>query len=231
VSERELDELYGLPLDEFTPARNELAKRLKSEGRSDEADEVKALRKPTVAVWLVNRLARERELDVRRLIKAGEALAEAQTSGGDFAEARREEHRVLGRLAQAARELAAREGVGTGAIERAMTTLRAAALSEEGRQLLEHGRLREELEPPGFEALAGVAAVAPRKKAPAKDDRAERKKALERAREHLRDARAEERELDAALRAAEREADKLRRKAEEAAERVAEAEAEVEQLS
>lgn len=231
MSERELDELYGLPLDEFTAARNELAKRLRSEGRKEEADEVKGLSKPTVAVWLVNRLARERELDVRRLIKAGEALGEAQASSGDFAEARREEHRVLGRLAQAAKEVAEREGVGTSAIERAMTTLRAAALSADGRQLLERGRLTEELEPPGFEALAGAAAAAPRTKAPAKDDRAKRKKALEQARVRLREARADERELDAALRAAEREADKLRRKAEEAAERVAEAQAEVESLS
>jgi hypothetical protein len=54
--ERELDALYQLPLDQFTSARDELAKRLRTDGQAEQAEQVKALRKPTVAVWLVNRL-------------------------------------------------------------------------------------------------------------------------------------------------------------------------------
>ena len=57
--EAEIDQLYQLPLGDFTAARDELAKRLRSEGRGDLAEEVKKHRKPAVAVWLVNRLARE----------------------------------------------------------------------------------------------------------------------------------------------------------------------------
>src|SRR6187401_768399 len=74
----ELDRLYELPLGEFTAARDDAAKRLRNEGRRELAAEVKRLRKPTLAVWLANRLAHERALDVKRLLKAGEALAASQ---------------------------------------------------------------------------------------------------------------------------------------------------------
>jgi hypothetical protein len=250
---RELDELYHLPLSEFTAARNELAKRLKTDGRGEEAEEVRALRKPTVPVWLVNRLAHERELDVQRLRKAGEALAKGQAaatagkSSDAFVEARQEEQRALTRLSEAAGEIAAREGLGAAATDRALETLRAASLSEEGRELLKRGRLTEELEPPGFEALAGlVGSAPPRTEAPAKkDDGSEQRQALKEARERVKELKAEERELEAAARdaardaaRAEKEAAALRSRASDAetdaadaAERRAEAEAEVERLT
>src|SRR5918911_2177174 len=175
----ELDRLYGLPLGEFTAARNELAKQLRGEGRREEAEHVKALRKPSVAAWLVNRIARERELDVQRLLKASETLrsAQAEAAAGHteaFADARRDEHQALERLAEAAQEIAAREGSGQAAVAQATQTLRAAALTDEGRELLKRGRLSEELEPPGFEALTGLMPAQPRKrsaKAPEKPKR------------------------------------------------------------
>ena len=43
-----------------------------------EIEEIKKLRKPTAAVWLVNQLARERQLDVQRLLKAGESLTNSR---------------------------------------------------------------------------------------------------------------------------------------------------------
>ena len=169
----DLDELYRLPLSEFTSARNELAKKLKADGDSEAADEVKALRKPSVAVWLVNRLTQERELDVQRLRKAGETLAQATAghSSDAFLDAQREQHRALARLGEAAREIAAREKVGAPAADRAVETLRAASLTDEGRELLKRGVFTEELDPPGFEALAGLVGGPPRKSAPAKDSR------------------------------------------------------------
>src|ERR671936_687467 len=119
--ERELDRLYALPPGEFTSARDELAKRLRADGRRELADQVKQLRKPPVAAWLVNRLARERELDIQRLLKAGETLRDAQADAAAgqteaFAQARRDEHEALERLAEAAREVAAREGAGQTAV-------------------------------------------------------------------------------------------------------------------
>jgi hypothetical protein len=190
----ELDRLYELPPAEFTAARDEAAKRLRAE------------------VWLANRLAHERELDVKRLLKAGEALGVSQAAGSaeDFAAARREEQHALERLAAAARELAGREGASAPAIERAVQTLRAAALTAEGRELLERGRLTEELEPPGFDALTGLPPARPakRKQPEPKTDRAERRRALEAARERLKELRADERERAKDARRAAKEAER-----------------------
>jgi hypothetical protein len=243
--EPELDRLYQLPPGEFTAARDELAKRLRDEGERDQSAEVKNLRKPPVAVWLVNRLARDRELDVQRLAKAGQALTKSGGGSGAFAAARDDEQQALERLSQAAHEIAEREGTGAAAVDRAIQTLRAASLTDEGRRLLKQGRLTEELQPPGFEALTGVTLATPKrppKQSKTKtDDRAERRRARDEAREEVRRLRAEERELKLAARTALREADqaateaeRLRKKADdaeaaarEAGERVARAEAEL----
>jgi hypothetical protein len=210
--EEELDRLYGLPLNEFTAERDELAKRLRAEGERDLADEVKALRKPTVPVWIVNKLAREREIDVKRLLKAGQALGKAQASAKGFAEARRDEQEALGRLASAARE----SGIGAQAADRAIQTLRAASLTEEGRDLLRRGRLTEELEPLGFEALAGMPIPRPSSK-PKPKTRPRRDPRLEKARQRVKKLKAE--------------AERAEREATAAAERLAKAEAELAKLS
>ena len=228
--ERELDGLYQLPLREFTSARDELAKRLRADGERERAEQVKGLRKPPAAVWLVNRLARERELDVQRLAKAGAALAKSQknaASGGRgsnaFLEARRDEHRALERLAQAAGETATREGVSGSVVDRATQTLRAAALTDEGRELLKRARLTEELAPPGFEALTGVAGAARRaprqQNAEPKNDAAARRQALKEATDRVRGLRRQARELESAARAAELEASRAEKLAAELRER------------
>ena len=224
----ELDRLYGLPLSEFVAARDELAKRLRGEGSREEAEQVKALRKPSVAAWLVNRVARERELDVQRLLNAGDALrnAQAEAAAGQteaFADARRDEHEALERLAEAAREIAAREGAGAAAVAQATQTLRAASLTDEGRELLKRGRLTEELEPPGFEALTGLVPAAPRKRPG--NRRAERQQPSREARERVKRLREQEREAAAEARAAEREADRAEQEAAKLRERATKARA------
>jgi hypothetical protein len=205
--EGELDRLYQLPLSEFTSARDDLSKRLRADGAGERAQEVKKLRKPTAVVWLVNQLAGE---------------------SSPFSEARRDEHRALEQLAKATREIAERAAIGPSAVARATDTLRAASLTAEGRDLLRRGRLTEELEPPGFEALTGLDAVArparAEKKPPRSDDAAEKQAALKLARERVRQLRAKERELATAARAAEREAKRAEAEAEVARSRAAEAE-------
>ena len=47
----EADELYALPLEEFTAARDRLAKKLREDGDKAAADGVKALKKPSVPSW------------------------------------------------------------------------------------------------------------------------------------------------------------------------------------
>ena len=54
--EAEVDELYKLPLAEFTAARNALAGRLRKAGLRDDADRVKLLGKPSVSAWAANQL-------------------------------------------------------------------------------------------------------------------------------------------------------------------------------
>src|SRR3954451_19713893 len=48
--EQEIERLYQLPLEEFTPARNALAKG------STEAARIRALAKPPIGAWAVNQL-------------------------------------------------------------------------------------------------------------------------------------------------------------------------------
>ena len=229
--EGELDRLYQLPLNEFTSARDALVKRLREQGEGERAQEIKALRKPTVAVWLVNQLVRERQLDVQRLLKAGESLTKSQG-----AEARRDEQRALEQLAKGAREIAEHSGIGSAALGKATETLRAASLTAEGRELLKRGRLTEELDPPGFEALTGLAGLG-RQPAPAKtkpsrsDDRAEKRQALKQARERVRQLRAEERELVTAARAAAREAERAEAEARAARDRATDAQEEARAIS
>ena len=211
-AEEEIDRLYGLPLDEFTRGRDELARRIRREGDGALAAEIKQLRKPTLPAWVVNQLARQRELDMQRLVKAGEQLAGAQAeairaqSGDAFLEARRDQQRALEGLAARAKEILADAGRGTAALDRVLATLRAGSLTEEGRALLKSGRLTEELEPPGFDALAGLGIPA----APAAAQPKRRRDEAGEARRRVRDLRRELRTLETRAAAAERRAEQLR---------------------
>lgn len=70
------DQLYGLPLAEFTPARDALAKELKASDKELSA-QVKALKKPSVAAWVVNLLVRREAEQVDQVLTVGAALREA----------------------------------------------------------------------------------------------------------------------------------------------------------
>lgn len=211
----EVDRLYELPLEEFTAARNELAKRLGDTS-------VKQLKKPTVPAWTVNQLARTREVDVRRLLRASEQLEQAQkqaVEGGDqqaFERARDAERDALRRLRSQAADLLRAGGhpANDSTLERIASTLRAGAATEGGRALLREGRLSEELEPQGFGALAGVKPAAPRARKKSPDTSRARK-----AREDADAAIAAAEAVAARAHDAEREADELRRAAKRAAEK------------
>src|SRR5262252_5215787 len=96
--EDETDELFKLPLTEFTVARNALAARLKKAGNRDEAERVKALAKPTLSAWAVNQLYWTYADAFKELIAAGKRFGKS----GDMREllnARREAISVLTRHA------------------------------------------------------------------------------------------------------------------------------------
>ena len=209
AAEEEIDRLYGLPLDEFTRARDELARRLRQEDDGDRAAEVKQLRKPNLPAWVVNQLSRQRELDMQRLLKAGEQLAGAQVeairapSGDALLDARRDQQHALEALAVRAKEILVDAGRGPAVLDRVVSTLRAGSLTAEGRALLKSGRLTEELDPPGFEALAGMGI-------PAGPARQAAPKPATEARRRVRDLRRELSALEARAAAAERRAGQLR---------------------
>lgn len=105
------DELYGLPLPEFTPTRDARSKALKATDKALSAA-VKTLRKPSVAAWVVNLLVRREAEQVEQVLGLAAALREAQT-GLDGAELRaltRQRRQLTAAVTTRARALAADQG-------------------------------------------------------------------------------------------------------------------------
>jgi hypothetical protein len=218
--DREIDKLFELPLEEFTRARNELAKRLAKDDK-ERSEEVRALAKPSVPVWAINQAARREKAEVRRLLDAGAKLRKAQERalGGGGSDALRtaqsEEREAVRAVTRHAEEILREAGkpAGKATVERINGTLGAAAVTEDARDALKAGRLTSELKMSGFDSLAGLQpAPAPR------DELAERReKKAERERERRRlEKRA--RELEQRALKAEERADEAESSAAEARE-------------
>jgi hypothetical protein len=173
---------------------------------------------------------------VRALLRSAEELRKAQQralagKGSDLQDRLAEQRRSVRALARLGRDILADEGrsVSDAIVERIAKTLDAAALDDGSRFLLRAGRLTDELEPPGFEALAGMApARRPRKGAGAAKAKIN---GLGEARRRVQDAKREARararealEADREATRAEGAAGEARRAAETARERSAEAE-------
>jgi hypothetical protein len=222
----ELDELFAAPLDEFTATRNRLAKALRADGRGEEADAVAALRKPSPAVWAVNRLAREERSAVRGLVQAAERLRAIQSGHrrGSFQEAREAFAAEAAGLSERAIGLVGGSGGASADVQRRIReTLTAAASLEELNEPLLAGRLTAEPEPIGFGAIGSVASSAKAAKgdrSKAADSRRERAAEERRRRQRLKTLQAE-------LRATNEEAARLRSDAELVERRAAELEREL----
>lgn len=168
--EDDLDALFGLPLAEFTGARNELAAQLKKSGRGDDAVRVKALAKPSISAWAVNQLYWNHREAFDRLIASAERFHKAQTSrsGGkvaDMREALDARRESLTRLTDLATSLLrdAGQNPSPDTIHRITTTLEglsAYAQRSDGRHPGRPGRLTHDVDPPGFESLAGFSSGA-----------------------------------------------------------------------
>ncbi|MER5726878.1 hypothetical protein ABT084_00750 [Streptomyces sp. NPDC002138] len=106
-------ELYGLRPDEFTAARDASAARAREAGESAAAKRIKALRKPTLAVWAANLLARSDPDQAQRLLDLGQALREAHRSlaGGQLRELSHQQHVVIAAMARRAKQLAEEAGL------------------------------------------------------------------------------------------------------------------------
>jgi len=159
--ETDLDELFMLPLAEFTSARNALAAKLKKSGRGDEAATVKALAKPSISAWAVNQLYWSHREAFDRLIESGEGFHKAQRSGkvADMRTALDARREALTDLSDLATSLLrdADHNPSLDIIRRITTTLEAMSVyaqRSDGRYPGGPGRLTHDVDPPGFESLA-----------------------------------------------------------------------------
>jgi hypothetical protein len=172
----DVDDLYGLPLDQFVAQRGALAKSLRADGKRDEAKTVSALRKPSVAAWAVNQLVRTQAKAFDGLLATGDDLVEAQAGvlAGDrdpseLREAVASQRVAVEQLLEAAGGLLSSEGheLSPAVLDRVADTLRAAALDPEAREQVQRARLERELRHVGLGAGGLVAApAAPSAKSP-----------------------------------------------------------------
>jgi hypothetical protein len=230
--ETELDRLYALDPGEFVAERDRLSRELRDAGRREEAEQVKALRKPSLSAWAINRLARDERRNVDLLLDAGHRLRQAQqellggSETGSLDEARQTERTALAELRKAAERILGEQGRGGDTtLNRVISTLSVAAVSEEGRELLARGRLTGDLEATGFDLLAPApqkgreAARQPKRVVSPKRRQADRKR-LEAAERRLDDAREAQETAAKTLREAEEDEAEARRGLEAAEKRL-----------
>jgi hypothetical protein len=234
----DVDELFKVPLAEFTGVRNALAARLKKEGRVEDANRIKALSKPSVSAWAVNQLYWNQHDAFDRLLEAGERLRQAQASQlagktADIREPRDARRDALAELSRRAAALLTEAGHNASpeTMRRITTNLEAISAYAALPDSPPPGRLTEDIDPPGFEALAALmtgAGVKPRtppsavmpavKKKGIDEDNTAAKRALHSAERMLSDAQARADRLEARMKKAAielKEAERTRRDAEE----------------
>jgi hypothetical protein len=154
--EVEIDRLYQLPLEDFTTARNALAK-----GAGGDAARIRGLAKPPIAAWAVNQLYWQDRETWNVLLAAAENARRAQRAvlGGRQGDVRAANKVHDDAVAQALRAtvalLTAADQAPTDATKHAIgVTLRALPGDEAP------GRLTRALQPAGFETLAGLSVAA-----------------------------------------------------------------------
>jgi hypothetical protein len=206
----EIDELYANAPDAFTKKRDELAKRLKAEGRSDAAASVKSLRKPTQIAYILNQVARRFADEVGELVDVGRELARAQRKALRGGDASGDLRTAIGRQRDVVRDLTTKTGglmreLGvstTGHLDEIAGALQAALVDPIVGAQLEEGRLEKVPE-----RAAGFPGAAPPREAEPADIPPPPKSAPRRktAKETAREKQAAAREKQAEARAAKRE--------------------------
>ncbi|MEU6169573.1 hypothetical protein [Streptomyces tanashiensis] len=153
------EELYGLKPSEFVAARDAYVAEARSAKDGVAAKEIAALRKPALAAWAANRLARERRQEAQRFLTLGERLREAHRTldAEQLRAASREQHRLVTALARTAAELAREAGqpVSETVVHEVEQTLHGVLAHEDVAELWSRGRLTKVPEAAvGFTAIA-----------------------------------------------------------------------------
>ena len=158
-TDAEIDRLYQLPLDEFTAARNALAKG------ATNAAAIRALTKPPVAAWAVNQLYWRDRRTWDALVDASQNLRRANKTvlagrGGDVRAAGAAHDAAVRDALKATLEQLSPAGhpVTDATRQAVLNTLRALPGDERP------GRLTRVLQPGAFEQLAGLTVAAPARK-------------------------------------------------------------------
>ena len=159
----DIDSLFKLSPTGFTAARNALAAKLKKAGKAEDAERVKALPKPPASAWAVNQVFWRHRKAFDRLMDAGERFKKTQAAqlagkSGDIRgpfEARREALSEVSKLAAALLESGG-YNASPDTMRRVNTTLEALATYGTHPEAPPAGRLTDDIEPPGFEALAAL---------------------------------------------------------------------------
>jgi hypothetical protein len=107
AGERALDELYAAGPEEFVLVRSRLETGLRQGGDLVAADEIRGRRRPNLAAWAINQVARVAAAEIAELVETTHALAAAQSTLAPgvatdaWRERARERQRHVDRLADA----------------------------------------------------------------------------------------------------------------------------------
>ena len=197
-------ELYALRPGEFVAARDAKVSEARSAGERELASEIKSMRRPTVAAWVMNLFARQRGEQLEQLFALGASLREAQASlSGDTLRRLDEQRRqVIAALAGEAAGLADEHGqpASPQVVAEVEQTLYAALADEDAAVSVRAGRLTTGLRYTGFGDVAAAAA------APRRAPGAARPKAAKKRDGDAEERRRQQEALDEAERALERAA-------------------------
>ncbi|UIP59015.1 transposase [Agromyces marinus] len=155
------DALYALVPEEFTAARNARTAAAKAAGDPALAKGIGALRRPSPAAWIVNRIARDEPDRLGDLIGLGGELAEAQAAGDGraltaLAAERREIVADLVALGSSVADAAGR-AASRAVLDEVEQTLVAASVSADAAAAVASGRLVRSLRAVGTEVDLGGA--------------------------------------------------------------------------
>lgn len=159
------DQLYALPLEDFTAARNLQEKHARQAGDRDLATAIHALAKPSAAAWLVNQLVSAHRDDVEPLLELGADMREAtkNLAGDQLREMSRQQHELIHALVQQTRALARDAGrtVSDNVAREVAETLHAVLADESAADEVLAGRLTESLRSSGFGINAATSSREP----------------------------------------------------------------------
>ncbi|MDC7122682.1 hypothetical protein OMK64_14180 [Cellulomonas fimi] len=152
------DDLYGAPPDQFVARRDAAAKDARAAGDRDLAAAITALRKPTVAAWLVNALLRDVPGLADQLVALGDSLREAERSldGLGMRDLSRQRRALVTSLVGRAKALGRQAGhkVGDAVAQEVDATLTAALADPDVAREVTSGRLTAGREFVGFGGIA-----------------------------------------------------------------------------